>query len=321
VSKPVNPYAIGTFLVGSLALVIAAILIFGGGEFLKKKNQYVIYFDAALNGLKIGAPVTLEGVQIGTVAEIALEFDQNATHIIKPVVIEIDQESMLNASGLPLQTVSSMQESRQNTQRLIDAGLKAQLKTQSLLTGLLYVEFNFHPNDVIKLSAFKYKNLVELPSVQTTEDKILNTADEVMTKIRRLPIEVIANDLAATLKSFREIAASEDVKQDRIALTKTLEETQKMVANLNLTVTDIRTMAQQFTRDTQPVLISTEQALNTANKLLIESGHSVNSLEALAEPDAPLWQSLEALRDAAQSTKELTAYLQQHPGSLIFGKE
>jgi len=41
-SKPVNPYTIGAFLVGSLALLITAILIFGGGEFLKKKSEYVI---------------------------------------------------------------------------------------------------------------------------------------------------------------------------------------------------------------------------------------------------------------------------------------
>ena len=45
-SKPVNPYTIGAFLVGSLALLIIAILVFGGGTFLKKKIEYVIYFDS-----------------------------------------------------------------------------------------------------------------------------------------------------------------------------------------------------------------------------------------------------------------------------------
>ena len=75
-SKPVNPYTIGAFLVGSLVLLIAAVLIFGGGQFFKKKPEYVIYFDGALNGLNVGAPVKLQGVQIGTVKEISLELDQ-----------------------------------------------------------------------------------------------------------------------------------------------------------------------------------------------------------------------------------------------------
>ena len=60
-SKPVNPYTIGAFLVGSLVLLIAAVLIFGGGQFLKKKTEYVIYFDGTLNGLNVGAPSNVAG--------------------------------------------------------------------------------------------------------------------------------------------------------------------------------------------------------------------------------------------------------------------
>jgi paraquat-inducible protein B len=54
---------------------------------------------------------------------------------------------------------------------------------------------------------------------------------------------------------------------------------------------------------------------------LLESNHALGSVEALAAPDAPLWQSLEALRDAAQSTKDLTDYLERHPDSILYGKE
>jgi paraquat-inducible protein B len=115
-------------------------------------------------------------------------------------------------------------------------------------------------------------------------------------------------------------------------LSQTLDETEKLVANLNRnlapllnnmngTVTDTRAMVQQFTRDMRPVLISTEKTLSTANKVLLESNHTLGSVEAIAAPDAPLWQSLEALRDAAQSTKDLTDYLERHPDSIIYGKE
>ena len=100
-SKPVNPYTIGAFLVGSLVLLIAAILIFGGGEFFKKKTKYVVFFDSALNGLNIGAPVKLQGVQIGTVKEISLEIDLKFSRIVKPVVIEFDPTAVLNANGQP----------------------------------------------------------------------------------------------------------------------------------------------------------------------------------------------------------------------------
>ncbi|MDO9103736.1 MAG: MlaD family protein [Methylovulum sp.] len=331
-SKPVNPYTIGLFMVGALILLIAAVMIFGGGQMLKKKTEYVIYFDSALNGLNIGAPVTLQGVQVGTVKEISLELVQNAARIIKPVVIELNSEMVLDADGQPFQAATTLKEQQQNAKRLIDAGLKAQLQTQSLLTGLLYVEFNFHHDDPLKLTGLHYKDLVELPAVPTTEDQIRSTADDILNKIKQLPLEDMIKDLGATLKAVRDIATSDELKNNRVALTKTLAETEKlmttmnrnlapMLGNMNATVTDTQTLVRQFSRDIKPVLVATEKTLDAANSVLQESKNSLGSIETLAAPDAPLWQSLEALREAAQSTRELTDYLQRHPDSIVYGKE
>jgi paraquat-inducible protein B len=331
-SKPANPFIIGSFLVGSLVLIITAILIFGGGQLLKKKSQYVIYFDSALNGLNVGAPVKLQGVQIGMVKEISIELDQNARRITKPVVIEIDSEMVLDAEGHPFTMASSLEQRQQNAKQLIDAGIKAQLQSQSLLTGLLYVEFNFYRNEPLNLTGLNYKDLPELPAVPTTADQIKNTADEVITKFRQLPIEDIVNDLAATLKEIREMATSDEFKKNRMVLTKTLNETEQLLAslnqnlsplliNMNGTVTDTRVMVQEFTHDMRPVLLTTEKTLNTATDVLKDSKQALGSIEALTASDAPLWQSLESLRDAANSTKALTDYLERHPDSIIYGKE
>ena len=331
-SKPVNPYTIGAFLVGALVLIISAILIFGGGQLLKNKSQYVIYFDSALNGLNIGAPVKLQGVQIGTVKEISIELDKNATRITKPVVIEIDSEMVLDSGGHPFKMASSLEQRQQNAKQLIDAGIKAQLQSQSLLTGLLYVEFNFYRNEPLRLTGLNYKDLPELPAVPTTADQIKNTADELIMKFRQLPIEDIVKDLAATLKEIREIATSDELKKNRVALAKTLSETEKLVAslnqnlspllvNMNGTVVDTRAMVQEFTHEMRPVLLSTEKTLNAATDVLKESKQALGSVETLTATDAPLWQSLESLRDAANSTKTLTDYLERHPDSIIYGKE
>ena len=331
-SKPVNPYTIGAFLVGSLALLIAAVLIFGGGQFLKKKTEFVIYFDGALNGLNVGAPVKLQGVQIGTVKEISLELAKNASRVTKPVVIEVDPGVIMDSSGRPWQAVTTLKERQQNAKKLIDAGIKAQLQMQSLLTGLLYVEFNFFPDEPVKLTGLNYKDLPELPSIPTTADQLKSTADELLTKFRQLPIEDIVKDFAVTMKEVRDIMTSEDFKKSRAALGKTLAETEKLVAslnrnlkplvnNMNGTVTDTRAMVQQFTQEMRPVLTSTEKTLNTATSVLLDSRQTLGSVDALTAPDAPLWQSLEALRDAAQSTKDLTDYLERHPDSIIYGKD
>jgi len=337
-SKPVNPYTIGAFLVGSLTLLIAGILIFGGGQFFKQKTEYVIYFEGTLNGLNVGAPVTLQGVRIGAVKEISLELDKKFSRLNKPVVVEIDPAVVLDSSGNPFQAASSLKQRQKNADKLIEAGLRAQLQTQSLLTGLLYIECNFFPDQPAILRGVNYKGLPELPSIPTTVDQIKNTAEEMFTRFRQLPIEAIVNNLSVTMKEVSDIMTSKDLKENRAALSRTLNETEKLVANLNRnlgpfvnnmngTVTDTRTMVQDFTRDMRPVLASTEntlkeatKALNTANSVLQESKYTLSSVDALTAPDAPLWQSLEALRNAAQSTRDLTDYLERNPNSIIFGK-
>ncbi len=330
-SKPANPFAIGAFLVGALILLVIAVLVFGGGQFFKRKLEYVIYFDSALNGLNVGAPVKLQGVQIGTVKEISLELNEDAKKITKPVVIEIDPSSMLDSTGHPFQVNVSPEVRKKNARQLIDAGLKAQLQTQSLLTGLLYVEFSFYRNMPVNLVGSDYKGLPELPAVPSAVDQIKDAAEEVLTNIKQLPIEQIVNDFAVTLKELRVMATSDELKKDRAALSKTLKETSilienlnrelvPLVANLNGTMTDTRFMVNQFSQDIKPVLLSTEKTLGTATTVLNESKHAMGSVEALAAPDAPLWQSLEALRDAAQSTKQLTDYLERHPDAIIYGK-
>ena len=337
-SKPVNPYTIGAFLVGSLTLLITGVLIFGSGQFFKKQAEYVIYFDGTLNGLNVGAPVTLQGVRIGAVKEISLELDKKFSRLSKPVVVEIDPAAVLDSSGKPFQASTSLEARRHNADKLIAAGLRAQLQTQSLLTGLLYIECNFFPDQPAILRGINYKGMPELPSIPTTVDQIKNTAEEMLTRFRKLPIEAIVNNLSITMNEVSNIMTSDELKKNREALGKTLNETEKLVANLNRnlgplvtnmnsTLTDTRTMVQDFSRDMRPVLSSTEKALkeattalNTATSVLHESKYTLSSVDALTAPDAPLWQSLDALRDAAQSTRALTDYLERNPNSIIFGK-
>ncbi|MGH7809714.1 MAG: MlaD family protein, partial [Candidatus Binatia bacterium] len=79
-SKPVNPVAIGGFTVGAIALLLAAVFIFGGGRFWRADTvRFVIFFDSSLNGLEVGAPVKMQGVKIGEVKDIVLLLDPKTT--------------------------------------------------------------------------------------------------------------------------------------------------------------------------------------------------------------------------------------------------
>ena len=44
-SKKANPALIGGFVVGAIALLAIAAMLFGGSQALKSKSRYVRYFD------------------------------------------------------------------------------------------------------------------------------------------------------------------------------------------------------------------------------------------------------------------------------------
>jgi paraquat-inducible protein B len=127
-SKPIGKPIIGAFVVGAVVLAVAGLIVLGGGEFLKKKYMRVMYFDGSVKGLKVGAPVTFRGVEVGTVTQISLRANPKDLTIRIPVIVEIDPASIETTTGGPF--VDHIPD-------LIKRGLRAQLDLQSLVTGQL----------------------------------------------------------------------------------------------------------------------------------------------------------------------------------------
>ena len=329
-SKESNPFAVGAFLVGALMLLTAAVLVFGGSDFFKHKKRFVIFFESGLNGLNLGAPVKLQGVQIGNVAEISLEMDAASGRIFKPVVIEIEPGLLRDFSGQPAEKYIDHPRN-EDAQRMIDAGLKARLETQSLLTGLLYVDLNFYPDKPVNLVNLDYKDLPELPSVPSTVDEIRNIADEIINKVEKLPLQQMVKDLSETLQEARDLIKSADTKTSVKALAKSLQETQVLLTtlnaqlgpllnNVNLSVTETRLGVKDLHNQLTPVLKAAEQSLNTTTLVLQDSQQTMKAFETLATPDSPLGQALLEIRNAARSLHDLTESLERQPDEIIFGK-
>lgn len=317
-SKPVKPEAIGAFLIGGIALLVLALMTFGGGEFFKPKIQWVVYFDSSLNGLNVGAPVKVQGVQVGIVKEIELQLDDGMGRLMKPVVIEIDPARVVSTTGAPID-ITGLSPSDRNTSfnKLLESGLRARLEVQSILTGLLYVNLDFNRDQPAHLTGLNYKGLMEVPSVPPTVDEVLATLEEVMRKIGHLPIEGVVEDLAATLKDIHALVGSEEVRKSQLALSHSLESAQVILARLEKTLPELVSHLDATVREVnlhaRPVLESTEATMESGR---IAAGNIADVTEANSE----LSGSVKEVNRAAASLRELSDYLQRHPESLLFGK-
>ena len=93
-NKKMSPAMIGAFVLGAVALIVIAILVFGSGRLFRQTRTFVLYFDSSVNGLRVGAPVKLKGVEIGSVKDIRLLVGQGTAGDEIPVIIEIDLKKL-----------------------------------------------------------------------------------------------------------------------------------------------------------------------------------------------------------------------------------
>ncbi len=242
-----------------------------------KKRPWLLYFDGSVRGLNVGAPVELQGIQIGEVTDVTLEFDWEKLAFRIPVLIEMEPERI---KFIGKKTVDR----KRGMEILVEKGLRAQLKTGSLLTGQLLVGLDLHP----EASPAKINwdgRYPELPTIPTPMEEITSGVTRIVEKLDTIPLEQIGKDLQQTMAN----------------LSKTTANLQKLVQKLDANVAPAAT---DTLKQAQTTLIKVDRLLNADSP----TGHELK--RALAE-----------LADAARNIAILVDYLERHPDSLVFGKE
>lgn len=160
-------------------------------EMYTQKVSYVLYFEQSVRGLHPGAPVELLGIPIGEVRDVKLEVDPDRKAFRIPVVVEVEPERISNLS-----VVSEDQRSR--IDRLVAAGLRAQLKTGNLLTGQLLVSLEIQKDP--KPAAIAWDQPIPVfPTVPTPIEEITQSLTELAKKLGKVPVDQIGEDLRRTL--------------------------------------------------------------------------------------------------------------------------
>jgi ABC-type transporter Mla subunit MlaD len=189
-----NPAVVGGFVIGAIALVVIGLLVFGGTGWFVKRNKYVAYFPGSVKGLQVGAPVDFRGVTIGQVTEIRVLFNPEEVSARLPVIVELDP-SQIEMTG-PEPIIADQEDAG----RLIQAGLRAQLQSQSLLTGLLFVNLDFYPNAPVRLVGGD-EPYPEIPTMPSGLEQLQQSAGNIAMRLPALVDQLngLLTDLNQTL--------------------------------------------------------------------------------------------------------------------------
>src|SRR5215469_10003226 len=99
-SKKANPTLVGSFVLGALGLLILAVIVFGSGSFFRERPRAVAFFQGDIQGLNVGAPVTLRGVPVGIVTNIKININTSDMNPSIPVYMEFEPERMKFSGSL-----------------------------------------------------------------------------------------------------------------------------------------------------------------------------------------------------------------------------
>jgi len=299
--KKVSPTTIGVFVIGAIVLIVVAISVWGSGRLFKTRYPFVCYFPGSVNGLSAGAPVKFRGVQVGQVTDIRLVYAQTQGAPRIPVFISIDADRVrgLGRADFNPSTV----------RELIENGLRARLQTLSIVTGVLFVDFDLEPDTTVDMVQPPDEWPPEIPTLPTPLEEATKTIGDVLAQLKEV--------------DFKGIAA---------AARRAIDGVDRVVANPNLvaaidelpdTVAAARGVLTKLNTQTGPITDGVRQVTVDARRTLERLRVTVDQIQGLIAPEAPLSidvaRTLADVGRAARAVQSLADFLERYPNSVVFG--
>jgi paraquat-inducible protein B len=310
-----NARLVGAFVVGAAALAIAAVAVMGSGRLFRKTHPFILVFRGNVNGLRVGAPVKIKGVMIGSVTDIELRLNLGLASseggIQIPVLIEIDESRIsrgAKAAGLSIS---------QDVRRAVQQGLRAQLNMESFVTGILYIDLDMHPGAPENYEMPRNSWPPEIPTLKTTFEQAQSAAVKIISQLDKIQLDQLVTTANQTVAAFGDLARSPDIRAAILSLNQT-------ATSLGNTAQSIRDLTEHVDRQVGPMAASVEKGARDIDIAGQKAQAALDHIQAGLQPDSPLIyranQALENVSAAAHSLRELADYLQRNPSAIVRGR-
>ena len=237
-------------------------------EALKQREtvveSYLLTFEQSVRGLNPGAPVDFRGVVVGEVRRIDLVYDRDHNAFRSVVEIHFFPDRLRSRWRNPNGRWNALS-ATERMQRMVDGGLRAQLRTANLLTGQMYVALDFFPK-APKLKFDTTRKPPEIPTVAGELSGLQESIQNIVAKLDKIPFDQIAVDLRRALQELATTAKRADALLARVndevapELRSTLEQARKTLksvdgalnpeaplqGNLNETLTEVTRMSERL---------------------------------------------------------------------------
>jgi len=315
-ASPTNHWKLGLFVIVSVILGLAVIVVLGARSLQKELITYATYFDESVQGLEIGSPVKFRGVTIGNVAAIGIGPDRRHVRVDADLIVDD-----ISAMGLAVKRVGKEVEIH------VPADLRAQLVSMGI-TGVKFLQIDFfavEDNPAPKLPFAVPANYI--PAAMST---MKNIEDSLIAAVNRIP--EVAEQTAEIMKRINGILADVEGRAMPAKAEAILVKTNGVLARLDATLAGLKTEA--LSAEARATMSHVDAAVLKMDALLARAAAKDGMFDSaervtMAVGDVAanavgvsgeLEQTLRAVNDAATSIQRLTDALERDSDMLLKGR-
>ena len=225
-------FKLGSFIIVGSCMLMAVVIILGAGRYFETTYTVETYFDESINGLEVGSPVKLRGVNIGRVSMI--DFVSNKyVDTEKSDIRYVLAKCELNHKLFMDMTDQGFMDA---TNQEVALGLRVRPTTLGL-TGQLFLNFVYvDPASNPPLPMDWTPDVPYIPSVPSTMSRIENavtTISDTLSGIRQEDIQSIIGDVKSIVNTIDDFMRTEGGKEAGNKLLSILEQTRSILTRTN----------------------------------------------------------------------------------------
>jgi paraquat-inducible protein B len=316
-----SPTLAGTFVIGALVLMIAALLTVPSCNVFSRPGHFTAYFNESVQGLDVGSAVKLRGVPLGRVKSIQVHYDEKTRQSLVVVVTELNQNRIADSAGQLIRLTD-----RPTLQRLIDQGLRAKIDLVGI-TGLQFVELDFFdPQQFPAPLAASNEKYPVVPTLRSGMSELVENLSKIAGNLNKVDFAGLSQELKSLLATVNQQAGGLDLKKMVTTVTSAAESIEALAgsadaraafANLNKTATDVQKLVANLDTQVEPVSAELVRSLHSFHD-------AAQSVQNLLGPQSGLGdeasKTFRQLTQTAESLQELADFLERNPNALITGK-
>jgi len=307
-SEKASALRIGIFVTLGVAIVLAALFLFGIRSAFQPTHEFETYTTGDVEGLAVGSVVTLRGVEVGKVVEIGFSWNLYEAKPPACVVVRCAVKQDITPRGWGAGW-------RDDVQKVVAQGLRAVVQTNGITGSSIIALQTLDPKLYPPLNVPWTPKYLYVPSAPSQLGRLLASVDRTLSNLEKFDVGGISKSLTRVLDT-----ADTTLKSlDRLNVGQLSRSANGTLQDASAAIREIQGLAQDARADLKAMRL--EAVGSDANRLLDNLDAKLSALlDKLSGVDVrALNETLAGTRDAARSLNQALDELKRYPSGFLFG--